>query len=292
MNLKSAANLIENEYNARKAQAETRYREALVKHADLYAAELAVRAAILDGKDKDVPRLQDRKYKLIYKLGYSVDDFYPLPLCKKCEDTGYYKGKFCECARKRAAKESVEFSARPFTFDDCDLSVFDGESKKTAEIAYKAMRIFCEKFPHTKNINLLLLGTVGTGKTFLASCIANEIEKRGYSSLFLTAFKFNDICLKYHTTFDASKADGLNAVIDADLLVIDDLGTESILKNVTLEYLYTVINERMNAGKHTIITTNLSPAQLEAKYGERIVSRLFTERVCLTVGLTGKDLRR
>ena len=212
-------------------------------------------------------------------------------VCEKCGDSGIFEGYYCECVKKRMAKESINSPIPPFTFEESDLSLFR-KDKELAERAYETMRIFCAKFPHTKNVNLLFIGNAGTGKTFLASCVANELERQGRNVLFLSAFRFNDICLKYHTSFDNARTDGLNAVIDAELLVIDDLGTESILKNVTKEYLYTVISERMNAGRHTIITTNLNESMLEARYGERIVSRLFTTRACLTLALTGEDLRR
>lgn len=293
MNLKSAANLIENEYRARKAAAETAYRTALLRYPELLAAEKNVRAAILDGKtDEQISMLKEKRAEVMLSLGLDPNALYAKPRCSVCGDTGYSDGRFCDCVRRRAAKESVEYSAPPFTFDDCDFSIFEDESRETAELAFEKMRILCSKFPNTKNINVLLLGTVGTGKTFLASCMANELERRGFGCLFLSAFKFNDVCLKYHTSFDASRSDGLYAVINADMLIIDDLGTESVLKNVTLEYLYTVISERMNSGRHTVITTNLSREALEARYGERIASRLFSDRVCLTVAMNGKDLRR
>lgn len=293
MNLRAAANLITNEYLARKANADARYRAALARCPELLAAEKAVRSAILDGKsDAEIAALNAEKARVITARGFNAADFTAAPRCAVCGDRGLVGDRFCDCVRRRAAKETVDYAAPPFTFDDCDFALFEGDALATAQLAFGKMRIFCEKFPATKNINVLLLGTVGTGKTFLAACMANELERRGFGCLFLSAFRFGDVCLKYHTSFDAARADGLNAVIDADLLVIDDLGTESVLKNVTLEYLYTVISERMNKGRHTVITTNLSPAQLEARYGERIASRLFAERVCLTVGLTGKDLRR
>lgn len=292
MNLRTAASLIESEYRARKASADARYRDALARYPKLYAAEKAVRAAIADGESEaEIARRELERAAIVDDLGLT-GVFDAAPLCVTCGDTGYVIGKFCDCVRRRAAKETVDFAAPPFIFDDCDFSVFDDSARETAQVAYNAMKIFCGKFPATKNINVLLLGTVGTGKTCLAACISNELERRGFGCLFLSAFRFNDVCLKYHTSFDASRSDGLNALLDADLLVIDDLGTESLLKNVTLEYFYTVISERMSKGRHTLITTNLSRAQLETRYGERIASRLFTDRVCLTVGLTGKDLRQ
>ena len=291
MNLKSAYNLIIAEKKAREGIAEQKYRKALLTYPLLLSAEKKVREAILDGTEKDIALAEKNKREVIIALGLDEKEFTPLPVCEKCGDSGIFEGYYCECVKKRMAKESINSPIPPFTFEESDLSLFR-KDKELAERAYETMRIFCAKFPHTKNVNLLFIGNAGTGKTFLASCVANELERQGRNVLFLSAFRFNDICLKYHTSFDNARTDGLNAVIDAELLVIDDLGTESILKNVTKEYLYTVISERMNAGRHTIITTNLNESMLEARYGERIVSRLFTTRACLTLALTGEDLRR
>ena len=179
-----------------------------------------------------------------------------------------------------ANRDEAEKAARMFetlfgfAVKEGNSSIFAGDGVEVMKEPYKG-----------KN------GHIGIGTPDVAAAWA-ELEARGFSVAFMTAFGFNDACRRYHISFDASRSDALDALIAADLLVIDDLGTESILRNVTLEYLYTVISERMNAGRHTLITTNLSPAALADRYGERIVSRLFDGRVCLSVALTGKDLRR
>ena len=116
--------------------------------------------------------------------------------------------------------------------------------------------------------------------------------ERGMSVMAVTAFAANDRFLKYHTTFDENKSAYLDTMLDCALLVIDDLGTESILKNVTLEYLYQLVNERNTRGKLTLITTNLFPDNILSRYGERIYSRLFDKSLSFTAYLTGKDIRK
>ena len=76
------------------------------------------------------------------------------------------------------------------------------------------------------------------------------------------------------------------------LLLIDDLGSEPMVKNITREYLFTLINERIAAGKGTVIATNLSPDDLEEVYGERVRSRLTDQHRSIVLKFSGKDLRK
>ena len=146
-------------------------------------------------------------------------------------------------------------------------------------------------FPEIEVRNLIFTGHAGNGKTFAATAVAGEVMQKGYTAAIMTAFGFVENMRAYHTTFDDSKESYLSPVLDCDLLVIDDLGTESILKNITLEYLYLVLNERMISGKHTLVTTNLTPNDLASRYGERTASRLFDKRVAYAVPFPDEDLR-
>ena len=85
--------------------------------------------------------------------------------------------------------------------------------------------------------------------------------------------------------------DGFAALLETPLLLVDDLGTEPLMRNITVEYLFLLINERMEAGLSTMVTTNLNPAQILERYGERVCSRLFDRASALAIRLEGKDLR-
>ena len=136
------------------------------------------------------------------------------------------------------------------------------------------------------------MGKTGTGKTFLASCVADALVKKDKSVMFVSAFDLNVRLLKHHTSFDNERLSHIEPLIDCDMLVIDDLGSESIYKNVTVELFYHVINERYNRGKSTLITTNLTLDEMTSRYGERTCSRLFDKRLCFAREFDFADNRK
>ena len=77
----------------------------------------------------------------------------------------------------------------------------------------------------------------------------------------------------------------------SDLLVIDDLGSEPIRRNINVESLFSILNERSVSKRPVVIVTNLMPVQLRDRYGERITSRLFSENA-VSIRLYGRDVRR
>lgn len=101
------------------------------------------------------------------------------------------------------------------------------------------------------------MGKCGSGKTFAASCMAKAISDKGYSVIMLSSFAFANRMLKYHVALSSEKLQYLEPLLDCDLLVIDDLGSENIIKNVTVEYLFHVINERMSA-KNILLLLQIS----------------------------------
>ena len=135
------------------------------------------------------------------------------------------------------------------------------------------------------------MGDTGVGKTHLLGCLTTYALDKNILIKYATAFNFNQDMLKYHCAKLEDKEEIIGQYINSEILFIDDLGTENRINNVTNEYLYLVINERMQNHKKTIITTNLDFAQIQEVYGERIFSRLMHKKESLKINLSGDDLR-
>lgn len=230
------------------------------------------------------------------KHGFSESDFEYVPVCPICKDAGSVNGKVCECVWNdyiAALKAECRITEKaPFTFADCDLTrIRDEAQRKNLGDFYGFMQKYAAKLPAVNLKNILFTGSTGTGKTCLASATARCAVENGKSCKYLSAFEFNGEMLSAHVSPAAERTQKLHDVLTADLLVIDDLGVEPPYKNVTREYLLLVLEERTRAGLCTLITTNLDERDLQAKYGDRICSRLFDKKRSRVVKFDGADLR-
>ena len=135
-----------------------------------------------------------------------------------------------------------------------------------------------------KNVGLLLMGPVGTGKSFFAGCIANALLEGG-ERVMMTNFSR---ILNEMTSYQSDKNQIIQNLVDYPLLIIDDLGTE-VGNTYTNSKLFYVINERMLKKKSTIISTNLSLSEIRDSYSERIFSRITSSYTILKV--FGSDIR-
>ena len=231
--------------------------------------------------------LNAKKAEIIKSLGFSENDLTPEFKCPVCQDTGYMQnGRLCGCFYKKlnaAAENFLGIERRKLP----DFADYADDINPTLK---QKLLLYCEKFDETKVKNLIFTGDTGTGKTFAAGAIANELEKRGKNVLFLSAVKLNEIFFTYHVASGSDKAAVFDVLTTCDLLVIDDLGTEPIKNNVTVEYLTAFLSERLNDDKPFIITTNLTSAEIKNRYTERLFSRL-SSNTCAFISFKGRDLR-
>lgn len=230
------------------------------------------------------------------KHGVNENDFIAKPDCTLCNDTGIYDDKACACVRKafiEELKKECELDKRaPFAFSDFNPIYATDEQKSALSKLYKVMETYVDKYPNVKYPLILFLGTTGTGKSCLASAMVRKsVLSYGRSALKMSAYELNNVFLTAHTSFLSEKQRILHDVMTVDMLVIDDLGTEPMLKNVTVEYLQLLLEERTQAKKTTVITTNMNEKQLLKCYGERIFSRISDKNTTLAKQLTGNDMR-
>lgn len=255
--------------------------------------------------EEDLPQKVEawnaRIRQLLVDNGYPENYLEPVFQCAFCEDTGYVgtgKKQLCTCAKALYAalleqdssfKEEETFETfDPRRFPETALDA-GGETQRGRMLKF---RDYCERYadslPHPEKKNLLLYGGSGLGKTFLLRCIHARARQRDIPALCLTANQLIRIARK--AIFDRAQED-LDALYETDLLLIDDLGTEPLIPNVTVEELFNLINERQNAGLCTVLSTNLSLTDLQARYTERILSRLLDKRACQVLRFLGKDIR-
>jgi DNA replication protein DnaC len=150
------------------------------------------------------------------------------------------------------------------------------------------LKDYAKGFSNSTYENYLLIGGTGLGKTHLSTAVAKEVIDRGFDVCYVTAVgmlgDFEDKRFGH-----GESEDNTDRYYTADLLIIDDLGTEMV-NQFTLSCVYDVINSRINKRKCTIISTNLNKNEIEAKYNERIASRLFGEYYPII--FRGTDIRK
>ena len=239
---------------------------------------------------------KENLHKIANEKKIDLHSLKPQYKCSKCKDTGILNGTNCECFNSELSKKILELNGLNYNnlpdFDTITYDIIKDENqKKTYQKLCRIFKEYISKLKATDKKLFLLSGQVGVGKTYLIKATTHEAIKNGYFALYTTAFDLNNAFLKYHCAKLENKSAILNKYLSCDLLLIDDLGTENKLNNVTNEYLYLIINERLEAGKNTIITSNLDLDQLKDNYDERIFSRISNKQSCIQLNLTGHDLR-
>ncbi|TAH68460.1 MAG: AAA family ATPase [Anaerolineaceae bacterium] len=255
-------------------------------------------------KDKST-KLRELQKQLLLDDGYPEDYLLMQYHCSKCKDTGFIGNEKCSCFKQAIADMIYEgsniksvldrenfsaFSFKYYSDDYIDESIGLSPLSNMQKIV-AGCKSFIRHFDK-KHENLLFLGNTGVGKTFLANCIAKELLDRGYTVIYLTAFRLFDILEKYKFGKEAENtlaaANQFEYILDCDMLIIDDLGTE-LSNSFTTSQLYLIINERLLRQKSTLISTNLSLDNLNTNYSERIYSRIISN-YCIR-RIVGEDIR-
>ena len=226
--------------------------------------------------------LSKEKSKLLKECGVSDVNYE----CELCLDTGYVSGKICECIKKEATAITVKelSSQMPLegsTFENFDLKYYSDKSDKNGENPRRRMtailklcREYAINFNPATAKNLLFFGGAGLGKTHLTLSIVSAVIEKGYLPVYGSAE--NLFRAVENEKFEGVEKGSYDAMLNCDLLVIDDLGTE-MATAFTKSVLYNLVNTRILSSKPTMINTNLSMKEIEEKYTARISSRFIGE---------------
>lgn len=254
--------------------------------------------AASDGADiealrAEIDTLRKRKEQLLVSLGYPEDYCDVKYECPECSDTGYTDGGMCRCFKRALVLSGYESSGigaliDKQSFDNFSFEYYKDDKKSLDQMKrnYDVMREYARTFDGKTVRNLLLIGGTGMGKTHLSTSLAKELIDRGYDVLYESAP--NIFFELERERFDRDDERASDRYYDAELLIIDDLGTESA-GAYSVSCLYNILNTRINRGLSTVINTNLMPEALYKKYTDRIASRLLGEYMMLH--FVGTDVR-
>lgn len=275
-------------------------------------AASVLRAALESGDDPTaaIERLRDQnlalqreRTRLLLEAGLPADFLDDKPECTVCSDAGYVGAEPCQCLKARYAKRLTEQLSTILPIADQNFESFQLDfypdtqdarlgisPRENMEFNLHTCKQYAERFS-LQSPNLLLFGSAGLGKTFLSTCIAKTVSESGFSVAYDTA-------IHVLGCYEAVKFGGIDAeqsqrtirkFEQADLLILDDLGTE-LSTAFTTSVFYSLINTRLMTRRPMIINTNLQPNELEKRYSAAVASRLLGEFTHLR--FFGEDIRQ
>ncbi len=305
--LKSRHEQAEQTAAAHKAQFIAKCPEVLEIESEMAKTGLAAVKAVGAGKDavgiiQDLAKynleLQARRKALLFKNGFPEDYLKPVYTCPHCADTGTVDGVPCACYTKLLKELALEELARETplklcSFEDFSLSAYSDKPdadglipREEMESIYEFCKGYAESFS-ADSPSLFLYGKTGLGKTHLSLAIAAEAIEKGFGVVYGTAQNLLTK-LEKERFGRAEDIDTEALLLDCDLLILDDLGTE-FSTGFTVAEIYNIVNTRELCKKPTIINSNLDFSELKAKYTDRVTSRILGSYTVLH--FTGSDMR-
>ena len=295
--------------NAEDARAAAEAAVPALRHAEEEVRVRGVRCALAgaSGKDRTAAAAALAKAKqeltaLLASSGRPADALEPHVTCKKCQDTGTFEGHTCICVHKlmqKLRREEIESlsSLSISSFDTMELRYYPntmddklGEPVRSYMGGLLAeLRAYAEEFDRSSE-SLMLFGNAGLGKTHAALAIAGIVLEKDFDVIYVSSPDFFSKLEALHFGADPGGEEEtlLQTAAGADLLILDDLGTE-FNSSFFLSTLYSLLNNRLGAHLPTIVTTNITDgALLEKLYTEKISSRLSAFVPCL---FAGQDIR-
>ena len=293
--------------NAEDARAAAEAAVPALRHAEEEVRVRGVRCALAgaSGKDRTAAAAALAKAKqeltaLLASSGRPADALEPHFTCKKCQDTGTFEGHTCICVHKlmqKLRREEIESlsSLSISSFDTMELRYYPntmddklGEPVRSYMGGLLAeLRAYAEEFDRSSE-SLMLFGNAGLGKTHAALAIAGLVLEQGHDVIYVSSPDFfgKIEASRFDPSGDADTL--LRTASTADLLILDDLGTEFVTPYFITVF-YSLLNNRLGAGLPTIITTNITDgALLEKRYTEKISSRLSA---FIPFRFLGEDIR-
>ncbi|WP_243112887.1 ATP-binding protein [Caproiciproducens galactitolivorans] len=242
--------------------------------------------------------LQNQMNELLASAGHNSDYLEPPYVCKKCSDTGYIDGRMCSCMKKLLRAQAYENLNKltPLslsTFESFSLDYYPDIAENGRESPRRIMeKVFynCQNYARNFSLSspsLIMQGGTGLGKTHMSLAIANTAIKKGFGVVYCSVNNIITQLEHEHFGRDA-QGDTDRLLLECDLLILDDLGTE-FRSAFSCAEIYNIVNTRLMTQKPTIISTNLSLQELQERYTERFASRIMGDYV--RVLFCGKDNR-
>ena len=235
--------------------------------------------------------------RILTAHGYPADYLDVHYTCEKCSDTGFAGGRPCSCLTQEIGRIGAEqLNARSrlslSSFSDFSLSYYRNlppEQYHAMEQNLEICKQYAETFSPESACNLFMVGSTGLGKTHLSLSVANVLLQKGFAVIYDSLSSLLHILeQEQFSRSRSSDEDTLSALLECDLLILDDFGAE-FDTSFSRSMIYTILNSRMNARRPLIVNTNLTHNEVQEKYGDRILSRLlFDARV---LPFYGKDIR-